>query len=158
MANTVRLSKPGGNNTRTSNGKAEERAETLAEYLENEQWRQRCIPEPPPQTALGQELPVNLGPVVKKEVQKAVEKMKSNKACGDDGVPPEFWRAVMTEDGVGADWLVDFCQQCWSQAKVPDAWHIAHVACIFKKGDPAECKNYRPISLVECAQRFCRPR
>ena len=133
---------------------SEERAETLAEYLENEQWRQRCIPEPLLQTALGQELPVNLGPVAKKEVQKAVAKMKSNKACGDDGVPPGFWQAVMIEDGVGAEWLVDFCQQCWSQAKVPDVWHIARVACIFKEGDPADCKNYLPISLLSAAYKI----
>ena len=31
---------------------------------------------------------------------------------------------------------------------MPDDWHTARVVSIFKKGDPAECANYRPISLL----------
>ena len=30
----------------------------------------------------------------------------------------------------------------------PDSWHKASVVSIFKKGDPALCENYRPISLL----------
>ena len=31
---------------------------------------------------------------------------------------------------------------------MPETWHQARVAGIFKKGDPADCDNYRPISLI----------
>ena len=31
---------------------------------------------------------------------------------------------------------------------IPSEWHLARVRTLFKKGDPADCSNYRPISLL----------
>ena len=31
---------------------------------------------------------------------------------------------------------------------MPNSWHLARVAAIFKKGNPAECSDYKPISLL----------
>ena len=33
-------------------------------------------------------------------------------------------------------------------SKVHQAWREANVAPVFKKDDPSDCKNYRPISLL----------
>ena len=32
--------------------------------------------------------------------------------------------------------------------QIPDSWHEAKIAIQFKKGDPKDIKNYRPISLL----------
>jgi hypothetical protein len=45
-------------------------------------------------------------------------------------------------------WALELCQKCWSEGSVPDVWHAARVAALFKKGDVANCENYRPISLL----------
>ena len=41
-----------------------------------------------------------------------------------------------------------FCNLCWRTKTVLDSWHTAHVRMIFKKGDPAQRENYRPISVL----------
>ena len=41
-----------------------------------------------------------------------------------------------------------FATRFWTEGSVPTSWHEATVATIFKKGDPACCGNYRPISLL----------
>ena len=32
--------------------------------------------------------------------------------------------------------------------EIPAEWHIAKIACLYKKGDPSVPENYRPISLL----------
>ena len=32
--------------------------------------------------------------------------------------------------------------------QIPDSWHEAKIVILFKKGDPKDIKNYRPISLL----------
>ena len=39
-------------------------------------------------------------------------------------------------------------QLCWDTKTTPSAWHVSSkVVPIYKKGDPSDCENYRPISL-----------
>ena len=54
---------------------------------------------------------------------------------------------VLTEKPV-ADWILDFCNRVWEAKAIPDAWRQARVATLYKKGSPADCGNYRPISLL----------
>eukprot|EP00959_Pyramimonas_sp_CCMP1952_P368593 7720906-Pyramimonas_sp.AAC.1 len=37
---------------------------------------------------------------------------------------------------------------CWQAKTTPRSWRIAEVVLVCKKGGPADCNNYRPISLV----------
>ena len=87
------------------------------------------------------------------ELKESINTLRPNKAAGIDGHPLEYWRAVVgnTINGMteGAEWLLELCNQAWMGKKVPAAWHLQRVMLIYKKGDPADCANYRPICLFE---------
>ena len=84
--------------------------------------------------------------------------MKDNKACGPDDHPVEFWQAILKNGNgtsrEGAQFLVGFCNAIWHQSSVPTSWHLQRVALIYKKGDPADCSNYRPIFLLNAAYKI----
>jgi len=42
----------------------------------------------------------------------------------------------------------ELCRRCWTEKSIPSEWHRSRVAALFKKGDEAQCGNYRPISLL----------
>ena len=119
----------------------------MATYLDKVQWRVRpdaIVSSRPP---VWQKLDVKLGKIESLEVKRAVDKMKKNKASGVDEIPAEFLKAlVSTDDGLTV--LVDLCELCWSSKEVPNEWQLSRVRLLFKKGDPADCGNYRPISLL----------
>lgn len=130
------------------------RAETLAAYLESVQWAVRPVTVALDRPPLNAELPLADLPVSEGEVVKAAQALKWNKAYGPDGLPGEFWKAVLTKGSPSARWMVELCQACWDGETVPDDWHLARVATLFKKGDPSECGNYRPICLVSVGYKI----
>ena len=42
----------------------------------------------------------------------------------------------------------------WCHGGIPDDWHDAFVAMIFKKEDTSRCESYRPISLLSIGYRL----
>lgn len=103
-------------------------------------------------------LALELDVITMRELKEVVKAFRPNKAAGPDGHPVEFWKAVLDNaespiDG-GAAWLFEFGNAVWCQARVPDAWHLQRVAVIFKKGDPSDCGNYRPICLLNAAYKI----
>ena len=127
---------------------SEQRAETLAEYLEKVQWAVHPITMVDSTRHLGPGLPVNEMDITDDEVLKAAQKLNRGKTPACDNLPPEFWKAIC-ETGTAANrWPTLLCQKCWSAGYVPEAWHKSRVAMIFKKGDVSEPGNYRPISLL----------
>ena len=72
---------------------SEERAETMAKYLESIQWTPRSISVAPDRPPLGDALAVEDRPFTEKEVRRAANQMRKGRACGEDGVPVEFWQA-----------------------------------------------------------------
>ena len=50
--------------------------------------------------------------------------------------------------------MLALCNKVWLGRSVPEDWHLQHVALIYKKGDPAECGNYRPICLLNAAYKI----
>ena len=126
---------------------SEQRAETLMQYLEQVQWAVRPVPLIEEPSIFGP-LSVSVEPISMNELRRAVNMFKSGKATGPGEVPIEFWKAVLNQSspfGTGAQWLLHLCNSVLSGRRVPDDWHLQKVAMIFKKGDPAECGNYRPI-------------
>jgi len=130
------------------------RAERFAQFLQDVQWAVR------PTTLFDDSpvcdpLPVNLGSISMKELQEAAGSLRSGRAAGPDGKPIECWKAVLKNgESEGAMFLLSFCNEVWSGKCVPDDWHLHHVKMIFKKGDPSDCNNYRPICLLAAAYKL----
>ena len=123
------------------------RAETMAEYLEKIQWRVRPSALVLERQSIWSMLEVELGDIQVSEVYQAVKKLKYSKAAGCDNIAPEFFKALVSTSEE-LQLITDLCQLCWASKEVPYEWQVARVVAIFKKGDPAECANYRPISLL----------
>ena len=132
----------------------DQRAETLAQYLENVQWAVRPTVLALERPCLGCTLPVYLGDITQDEVIRAGRRLNSSRAPGPDEVPPEFWKAIARPSSPALRWALEFCRQCWRHKKVPEDWRYARVAAIFKKGDVADCPNYRPISLLQIGYKM----
>ena len=72
----------------------------------------------------------NLDPNSHEEVCAEIRALKLNRASGVDEIPGEFWKLVMAKGTLAAEWMVEFCDSCWSRKTVPDQWHLARVVAI----------------------------
>ena len=125
----------------------------MAEYLEKIQWRVRpdiIIIERP---QIWPSLDVQLSEITTAEVKSAIRKMRNNRVSGIDDLLPEFFKALATTDK-GLEIITELCRLCWNSKTIPEAWQLSRAQTLFKKGDPAQCSNYRPISLLCCGYKF----
>lgn len=126
------------------------RAETLAEHLDKIQWKVRpatLVPDTLP--AIREELRININPFTLEELKTAISKFRPNKATKPGDVPIEIFNAPE-----GLQWVLDFCNKCLVLKVVPQDWSTASIAMVFKKRDPAECNNYRPISILNIVYKI----
>ena len=86
------------------------------------------------------------------EVFVALKGMSKGKAPGSDGLPPEFYLALW--DTLGPD-LVEVLNSSMDTGALPLSQRTALISLIFKKGDRAEHKNWRPISLLNADYKIC---
>ena len=71
---------------------------------------------------------------------------KPNKAAGPDKVHPRFIKKL---GPTALNFILTLFNTVWRTAKVPQAWRIADIRPILKKGkDPQNTSSYRPISLT----------
>ena len=125
---------------------SDERADTLAEYFETVQWKIRDTTLNDQQRpCLRPTLPISVQAFTESELRRAIKKMKSGKSCKAGDLPVEYFKALASGNGLSG--VLELCNACLAQKKVPTEWSSADVAAIFKKGDPSLCENYRPISL-----------
>ena len=67
----------------------------------------------------------------------------------------EYWKAVLNSgSSAGAIFLLDFRAPVWNEKQVPQSWHLSRVVLLYKKGDPADCGNYRPVCLLAAAYKI----
>jgi hypothetical protein len=85
------------------------------------------------------------------EVLKAIRALKSSKAPGEDGLPPEFYKHGGPP--VLAD-MTKIVRTVWELERIPENWRLAELIPLFKKGDKTNCKNYRGISLIDIASKI----
>ena len=138
------------NRLRNSKGEVvptDERAEVLATFLEESQWKIRDSTLECGVLALRETYNVNMQPFSYIELRKAITKMKSGKSCKQGDLPIDYFKALAQCPGQPLRHVLDFCNMCWYRKCVPMEWSVAAVAMLFKKGDSSLPENYRPISL-----------
>ncbi len=100
----------------------------------------------------------------------AAKKMKRHKSPGPDLIPMEcFTKAIIPKpppanpaypnqqsppDYPVLDALSDIFNQCIESHVIPTAWKHVRISSVFKKGDPYDPANYRPISLSATSYRL----
>ena len=87
-------------------------------------------------------------PITDTEVQKAMKKLKANKACGYDQITNEFLKASSLK-------LLSLFTKVFNiilcSGKTPDEWSIGIIKPIYKKKGPDDDpSNYRGITILSC--------
>jgi hypothetical protein len=72
-------------------------------------------------------------------------KAKPSDATGPDGFSANFYREIKHEICLPLSWIYNASLK---QGMLPSVWKTANVVPVFKKGDAANPKNYRPIALT----------
>lgn len=84
-------------------------------------------------------------PPTETEVLDAIRKLSNNKASGPDGIPAE----ILKQGGPKLlSHIHSLLTKIWKEEKIPAELRDALIVTIFKKGDKADCGNYRGISLL----------
>ena len=84
-------------------------------------------------------------PILRSEVEAAVQSLKKGKSAGVDNIPAELVKAV-GEDVITA--LTTICNKIWQTGEWPTPWTQSLVITLTKKGSLQQCQNYRTISLI----------
>jgi len=115
---------------------SERRATTLAFHLETAQWAARPMTMKRERTPTHGPIPAKIEDVCEDEVATAAHKLRCGRACGLDGAPGEYWKAVACPGSSACRWAVDFCRACWNQKSVSDCWREACVTIVFQERGP----------------------
>ena len=85
------------------------------------------------------------------EVNKAIDKLKKNKAPGEDEVTAEL--LLLSKDRIFL-YLCKIFNKMFELGVFPITWGIAIVVPLYKKGDRDICDNYRGISLLSVTSKI----
>jgi hypothetical protein len=121
------------------------------------------VPQPTAQTAPAQlgrptddpNHPLNLD-ITTAEVIAALKQLRNKKSPGMDGLPPELLkyacprqsRTQLFSMNPLAPHLAAFFSHLLRHSVAPASWAATLVTLIFKKGDPNNWANYRPVAMV----------
>ena len=81
----------------------------------------------------------------KQEVEKEIDRLKPQKSPG----PDEIYARVLKECKIEvSSKLSEIFNKSLESGEVPEAWKLANIIPIFKKGSRTATSNYRPVSLT----------
>lgn len=90
-------------------------------------------------------------PISEEEIQNIITSLDRNKISSPDGLPIIFYKNTILNIVKPLSLLFTLSTR---QMKYPSKWKISHVSPIFKAGDKADVKNYRPISVLSAAAKI----
>ena len=82
-------------------------------------------------------------PILRKEVEAAVQTLKKGESAGVNSIPAKLVQAG-GEDVITA--LTTICNKIWQTGEWPTPWTQSLVITLPKKGNLQQCQNYRTIS------------
>ena len=83
--------------------------------------------------------------ISKDDIEREIDKLKAHKTPGPDEVYARVLKECKKEVSVKLSMIFN---KSIMTGQVPEAWKIANVVPIFKKGDRSITANYRPVSLT----------
>lgn len=87
---------------------------------------------------------IRINPPSMTEIKGAIKQLKTGKAPGPDGLPPELFKA---DADLIARELQPIIAGAWEEGEFPSDWKEALLIKIQKKGDPGICGNWRGVVL-----------
>ena len=84
-------------------------------------------------------------PIIRKEVETAVQSLKKGKSSGIDNIQAELVQAG-GEDVIIA--LTTICNKIWQTGEWQTPWTQSLAITLPKKGNLQQCQNYRTVSLI----------
>jgi hypothetical protein len=86
------------------------------------------------------------GPVTVNEIVAGIKQINTNKACGADGIFPEFLKYCGSKT---QKWLANFYSHIINTGKIPSILKRAKIIAILKPGKQGDnAESYRPIALL----------
>ncbi|MES9994358.1 MAG: reverse transcriptase family protein [Candidatus Thiodiazotropha sp.] len=83
--------------------------------------------------------------ITSQEVEDVLKSLKTGKAAGPDSIDNRLLKELAQPLCAP---LADLFNFSIAKGKVPNLWKQANVTPVFKKNDPSDVSNYRPISLL----------
>ncbi|KAG1494654.1 hypothetical protein G6F54_007726 [Rhizopus delemar] len=90
-------------------------------------------------------------PILLNDVKDALRQLPPKKAPGPDHIRQEMLTPLQP---TLAPILLFLFQLCWTWSYTPAEWRLAQIIPIYKKGDPTEPGNHRPISLTSVFRKL----
>ena len=90
-------------------------------------------------------------PITITEIQHVLQRLKHGKACGSDGIAPEFYKINCK---ILVDYLCILFNYIFRGGNYPKEWCHSVINPIHKKGSTSDIHNYRGISLLNIISKI----
>ena len=77
--------------------------------------------------------------------------MKSGKAAGPDGIPPE---ALKADVQTSTEMIHPLLMKIWETEQIPEEWKKGYLVKLPKKWDLSSCNNWRGIMLLSIPSKI----
>ena len=91
---------------------------------------------------------VEIPPPTYNEVKEIIHKLRNNKAPGPHNIISELIKEGRQKL---ENRIYKLILKIWEKEELPADWENSIICPIYKKGDRLQCKNYRPITLLNVA-------